>query len=371
MGLLGFNLSTMTGGLYFGPPAWRVQAWPAIPDQPADNSVPDSRHPADRPSLRALVDTVCPKATSPWMEGLADALNILQNGPCNRLVLNLLSDRPESQLNAGLTLFAMDQLSAGLALLAACLKPDQVVVALGRIDKAMNQVWRREAARRSYRICSLLDRYPQAHPLLLLRAICSQHFYVGESPVRNGIICVDAVTCWALGYWLSYGVAPRVRPVELFSDGAEPGIVHAGLGENIGKLLDGAAINWKGRQCVRNGMLTGEQTDPGAALVDWQTCSLSVRDLPAIEPEMDCIRCGWCVSVCPVALNPLAIIGQVRLDYPPPRTGNEAAACIQCGLCSYVCPSRLPLSSGIRLLAAQQREDSSGDRRIPGDSGHE
>lgn len=42
-----------------------------------------------------------------------------------------------------------------------------------------------------------------------------------------------------------------------------------------------------------------------------------------------CIKCGKCVDICPVGINPLA----KKLD----------ASCIRCGLCNYVCPANINL----------------------------
>ncbi len=42
-----------------------------------------------------------------------------------------------------------------------------------------------------------------------------------------------------------------------------------------------------------------------------------------------CIKCGKCVDICPMGLNPM----NRRLD----------AACIRCGLCNYVCPANINL----------------------------
>lgn len=352
MGLFGFNSSRMAGGLYFGPPAWSVQAWPSLPTSAAELPVNTLPVPEDRPALSQFLTAVCPEATSHWMPGLRQSVEQLADKPCMRLVLNLLAEQPESQLNAGLTLFAMKELAAGLALIVACLKPQQVIIAINRHDKSMLRTWRNEAAKKTYRLAPLLDRYPQAHPLLLLRAVCPTRVYANESPVDRGVICLDAVTCWAVGCGLINGSGPAVRPVEIFSDGAEPGIAYVRPGENIGKILDGAGIGWRGRECIACGMLTGQQVNPEFNQTDWATSSLSVRDLPTAELERDCIRCGWCVNVCPVGLNPLALIGQLRLDYPPIGE-QESAACVQCGLCSYVCPSRLPLSNGIKLLTTR------------------
>jgi electron transport complex protein RnfC len=69
---------------------------------------------------------------------------------------------------------------------------------------------------------------------------------------------------------------------------------------------------------------------------------------PPWEPQA-CIRCGACQEVCPVGLDPRAL-----LDLAERRRFDRAAlrrphACVDCGLCDYVCPSWLPLTRGVRL----------------------
>lgn len=48
-------------------------------------------------------------------------------------------------------------------------------------------------------------------------------------------------------------------------------------------------------------------------------------------PTSKCIKCGKCVDICPVNINPMA----KKLD----------AACIRCGLCNFVCPANINLIS--------------------------
>jgi electron transport complex protein RnfC len=67
--------------------------------------------------------------------------------------------------------------------------------------------------------------------------------------------------------------------------------------------------------------------------------------------EHPCIRCGKCISVCPVFIIPSLldeayINGEyVRLDQ------NNVHSCIECGCCSYVCPSKRFLAQ--RIVAAK------------------
>ena len=61
-----------------------------------------------------------------------------------------------------------------------------------------------------------------------------------------------------------------------------------------------------------------------------------------------CIRCGKCVAVCPMGLQPLYL-------YRFSRRGDTAALrrysildCIECGCCAYTCPGKLSIVEAIR-----------------------
>jgi electron transport complex protein RnfC len=79
---------------------------------------------------------------------------------------------------------------------------------------------------------------------------------------------------------------------------------------------------------------------------------LNEKDARIDEPT-PCMRCGRCVDVCPVYLQP-AYISFYTLQ------GNLARAesfhpldCIECGSCSFICPARRPLVHSIRVAKRQ------------------
>ena len=67
-----------------------------------------------------------------------------------------------------------------------------------------------------------------------------------------------------------------------------------------------------------------------------------------INPDA-CIKCGKCVSACPMGLEPYLISKMSRKKLWDAAEDHNVTDCIECGCCSYSCPANIPLLDYIRL----------------------
>jgi len=80
------------------------------------------------------------------------------------------------------------------------------------------------------------------------------------------------------------------------------------------------------------------------------------------EDEIDtrshgpCIRCGWCVDVCPMGLSPNEIGIFVEAGRPGETSQFGVFECFECGCCAYVCPAKRPLVQFIRLAKMKAKK---------------
>ncbi len=66
------------------------------------------------------------------------------------------------------------------------------------------------------------------------------------------------------------------------------------------------------------------------------------------EPE-NCIRCGKCVSACPMGLEPYLLSKQAEMQMWDEMEKHDVMDCIDCGCCLFTCPSHRPLLDYIRM----------------------
>ena len=68
---------------------------------------------------------------------------------------------------------------------------------------------------------------------------------------------------------------------------------------------------------------------------------------------IQCIRCGKCMQVCPMGLEPYLLMNLSEKEMFERMESERVLDCIECGSCSYTCPSSRPLLDYIRLGKAE------------------
>ena len=77
-----------------------------------------------------------------------------------------------------------------------------------------------------------------------------------------------------------------------------------------------------------------------------------LKDLGETMPT-DCIRCGRCLTICPVKLSPILIKNAADKGKWAKAKKLGATFCVECGYCTIVCPSRIDLKSAVVAAKAK------------------
>ena len=74
--------------------------------------------------------------------------------------------------------------------------------------------------------------------------------------------------------------------------------------------------------------------------------------------QSSCIRCGKCLSVCPMRLQPIYLYKFAQAEKYNKLEQYNLIDCIGCGACSYICPAKLPLTKTFREYKIKMKEVS-------------
>lgn len=210
----------------------------------------------------------------------------------------------------------------------------------------------------------LPTRYPSGAERQLIALLTGLEIPRDELPVAHGIVCLNVATVHALQRALGHG-EPLLERIVTLSGGAcrEPANYRVPLGTPVADLL--AASGHDPERCATV-LLGGGMM--GRPLADLQTpvtrsthCVLALAaDEVRPTPPRDCIRCGWCADVCPVALLPQQLYRHARMGHLGELARHHLDQCIECGACDHICPSAIPLVrqfASAKVQLAQQRTD--------------
>ena len=240
-------------------------------------------------------------------------------------------------------------LAAGLCAAAAAGGATQVVVAADARDaRAYRRALKAGAAAdaASAVVRPLRPQYPLGHPTALLHALFGLRLPPTRLPTAAGWLVLDAVAAVRLGQAVR-GEDSDALPVGVVDGaGGVASVVVAWRGMTIG---DVAATAGAGRDV---GLLAGDPrrrtpADAAAGVGPGELVYHVAADAPAAAPR-PCVRCGWCVEACPVALHPAALLEAAQRRDAPAARAWAASACIECGVCDQACPSDLPLLTAAR-----------------------
>lgn len=151
---------------------------------------------------------------------------------------------------------------------------------------------------------------------------------------------------------------PLVRRVVTVSGSAvsNPKNLQVRIGTPLAALFDAAGgLREQPEKVLMGGPMMGvAQPDLTAPVIKATNALLAFgKKEQAVSAHPTCIRCGKCVSVCPMNLMPIYMYMYAQKNQLDECRKLNVADCIECGSCSYTCPGRLYLVQSFRTVKQQ------------------
>ena len=205
-------------------------------------------------------------------------------------------------------------------------------------------------------------KYPQGSEKMLIKSLLDLEVPAGGIPLDIGVVVNNVGTLAALGRLLPRGEALTERVVTVTGPGVEhPGNYLVPLGTPIGFVLKQVGYQGGPNDFILGGPMMGPSVSDLRTPITKGSSGLLVLDEPAVRqetrPVWPCIRCGRCVTACPMQLNP-AQLGKLAAagEYSVMAEEYHLADCFECGSCSWICPSNIPLVQQFRIAKQWLRD---------------
>lgn len=203
-------------------------------------------------------------------------------------------------------------------------------------------------------------KYPQGAEKMLIKALLNREVPSGGLPMDVGVVVSNVGTAVAVCEAVRDGKPLIERVVTVTGNGVgKPGNFLARIGTSVQSLVDqaGGTVGTVGKLIMGGPMMGLAQSSFDIPVIKGTSGILIMQEQGEMhETYLPCIKCSFCVQVCPVHLIPsrLSIIAEAQNWKKAEEFGVND--CIECGCCNYVCPSKRPIVQFIKTTKMKLRK---------------
>ncbi len=284
-------------------------------------------------------------------------------GHVDTLIANACECEPYITADDSLLRTRPEQVLKGMMILRKVLQPEHVVLAVeDNKQVAIGQVQGLKNAFPEIEVRILPTMYPQGSEKQLIQAVTGREVAPGKLPVSAGCAVFNVSTFAAIYRAVCLGMPLTERIVTISGEAiSKPQNFIVRIGTPFHDLIEAAeGLTDDTERVISGGPMMGfAQADLSVPVVKATNsilCLLKDKNGAAENPV--CLRCGKCVAVCPMRLQPLYLYRYGKCGNVKELNRLNQMDCMECGSCAYTCPGKLPLVETFRKSKQLIREAS-------------
>ncbi len=254
-----------------------------------------------------------------------------------------------------------EQVLEGMLILRSLLDPKRTVLAVeDNKTEAIAELKKLLPSYPDIELVILPTRYPQGSEKQLIQAVTGRQVPPGQLPVKVGCAVFNVSTFAAICRAATEGKALTERIVTVSGEAiAQPQNFLVPIGTSFHDHIEVAGgLHDKTERVISGGPMMGAaQSDLSVPVVKATNSVLCLlRDVNGAAENPVCLRCGKCVCVCPMRLQPLYMYRFTNAGRVDELNRMNLMDCMECGSCAFTCPGKLPLVETFRKGKQMVRE---------------
>ena len=282
-------------------------------------------------------------------------------GNVDTLIANACECEPYITADDSLLRTEPEHVLEGMQILRHILKPDRTVLAVE--DNKTEAIEKINGILQNYpgvELVVLPTRYPQGAEKQLIQSVTGREVLPGQLPVSVGCAVFNVSTYAAIYRAVRMGMPLVQRIVTISGEAiAEPQNFIVRIGTPFYDLIEVAGgLHDKTERVISGGPMMGvAQSDLSVPVIKATNSILCLlKDENGAAENPVCLRCGKCVSVCPMRLQPLYMYRFANAGKAEELNRLNILDCMECGSCAFTCPGKLPLVETFRKGKQMVRE---------------
>ncbi|MBQ1368902.1 MAG: electron transport complex subunit RsxC [Firmicutes bacterium] len=201
------------------------------------------------------------------------------------------------------------------------------------------------------RIYPMRAKYPSGDEKMLIEAALKRQIPAGGMALDADCVTLNIDTSVAISRAVTQARPLERRIVTIAGDCVKkPQNYRMRIGTSFNELIEHIGpMTKRPRRIIYGGPMMGQIVQSlDFPVTKTSSCILllSSKQTPQLD-ENSCIRCGQCLMVCPIHLEPYKLYEAVRKGNFKLYDKLNGSLCTSCGCCSYICPARRDLTKTI------------------------
>lgn len=274
--------------------------------------------------------------------------------PIDILIINGAECEPYLTGDHRLMLEHGDEIIEGTKLIMKCLGVSKAYIGIeSNKPDAIAAMEKHTKEDQTIEVVTLKTKYPQGAEKQLIHACTGRFVPSGGLPMDVGVVVNNTASTKAVADYILRGMPLVERVCTVTGSGVnKPMNVKIKNGSPLSHIIDFAeGLSPDFAKMILGGPMMG-MAAPDIDMPSTKTTGglLFLNKEDSYIPEAEaCIKCGKCVDICPVFIQPVYIARYAEKGLFDKAAEYGALDCIECGSCSFICPSKRPLVHSIRM----------------------